>query len=101
MIQTEPQKAEPKPTAEKEPSSVTQEDFDVLRTLEPRKSILNLTEDELTAIPTWKERFQKELAEKSPFIDWNKENGEIRKQHKYQFFQFLATMQIFKVSVPI
>ena len=82
VIQTEPQKAEPKPTAEKEPSSVTQEDFDVLRTLEPRKSILNLTEDELTAIPTWKERFQKELAEKSPF--YRLEQGEWRDQEATQ-----------------
>ena len=82
VIQTEPQKAEPKPTAEKEPSSVTQEDFDVLRTLEPRKSILNLTEDELTAIPTWKERFQKELTEKSPF--YRLEQGEWRDQEATQ-----------------
>ena len=82
VIQTEPQKAEPKPTAEKESSSVTQEDFDVLRILEPRKSILNLTEDELTAIPTWKERFQKELAEKSPF--YRLEQGEWRDQEATQ-----------------
>lgn len=82
VIQTESQKAEPKPIAEKEPSSVTQEDFDVLRTLEPRKSILNLTEDELAAIPTWKERFQKELAEKSPF--YRLEQGEWRNQETTQ-----------------
>ena len=82
VIQTESQKAEPKPIAEKEPSSVTQEDFDVLRTLEPRKSILNLTEDELATIPTWKERFQKELAEKSPF--YRLEQGEWRNQETTQ-----------------
>ncbi|MCM1327941.1 MAG: diguanylate cyclase [Ruminococcus sp.] len=61
---------------------ITQADIDVLRTLEPRKSILNFTAAERAATEKWAEKFQGELSEKSPFYrlihgDW-RENDESR-----------------------
>lgn len=61
---------------------ITQADIDVLRTLEPRKSILNFSSAELAATEKWTEKFQSELSEKSPFYrlingDW-RENDETR-----------------------
>lgn len=61
---------------------ITQADIDVLRTLEPRKSILNFSSAELAATEKWAEKFQGELSEKSPFYrlingDW-RENDETR-----------------------
>ena len=64
------------------PVEITQADIDVLRTLEPRKSILNFSSAELAATEKWAEKFQGELSEKSPFYrlingDW-RENDETR-----------------------
>ena len=64
------------------PVEITQADIDVLRTLEPRKSILNFFSAELAATEKWAEKFQGELSEKSPFYrlingDW-RENDETR-----------------------
>lgn len=61
-------------------TEITQADIDVLRTLEPRKSILNFSADELEATEKWAKKFQDELSEKSPFYrltngDW-RENDE-------------------------
>lgn len=61
---------------------ITQADIDILRSLEPRKSILNFSAAELTATEKWAEKFQGELSEKSPFYrlingDW-RENDETR-----------------------
>ena len=64
------------------PVEITQADINVLRTLEPRKSILNFSSAELAATEKWAEKFQGELSEKSPFYrlingDW-RENDETR-----------------------
>ncbi len=64
------------------PVEITQADIDILRSLEPRKSILNFSAAELAATEKWAEKFQSELSEKSPFYrlingDW-RENDEIR-----------------------
>ena len=61
---------------------IKQADINVLRTLEPRKSILNFSSAELAATQKWAEKFQGELSEKSPFYrlvngDW-RENDETR-----------------------
>ena len=64
------------------PVEITQADIDILRSLEPRKSILNFSAAELAATEKWAEKFQSELSEKSPFYrlingDW-RENDETR-----------------------
>ncbi len=64
------------------PVEITQVDIDILRTLEPRKSILNFSSAELVATKKWAEKFRGELSEKSPFYrlvngDW-RENEETR-----------------------
>ena len=61
-------------------TEITQADIDVLRTLEPRKSILNFSADELEATEKWVKKFQDELSEKSPFYrltngDWRKNDS--------------------------
>ena len=55
--------------------SVTQADIDILRTLPPRKSVLNFTDEEKSVTAKWAERFESDIAEKSPFYraahgDW-------------------------------
>lgn len=62
------------------PVEITQADIDVLRTLEPRKSILNFSSAELAATEKWAEKFQGELSEKSPFYrlingDWRENDN--------------------------
>ena len=62
------------------PVEITQADIDVLRTLEPRKSILNFSSAELAATEKWAEKFQSELSEKSPFYrlingDWRENDN--------------------------
>lgn len=61
-------------------TEITQADIDVWRTLEPRKSILNFSADELEATEKWVKKFQDELSEKSPFYrltngDWRKNDS--------------------------
>ncbi len=55
---------------------ITQADIDVLRTLPPRKSILNFTDEEKTATEKWAARFENDIAEKSPYF--RAENGDWR-----------------------
>lgn len=70
------------PSGESKRFEITQDDIDILRTLEPRKSILNFTQAELETTQKWAEKFKSELSEKSPFYrlingDWreNEETG--------------------------
>lgn len=55
---------------------INQKDIDILRTLEPRKSVLNFSLEERKAASAWANRFKEELSEKSPF--YRCENGEWR-----------------------
>lgn len=55
---------------------ITQADIDILRTLPPRKSILNFTDEEKTATEKWAARFENDIAEKSPYF--RAENGDWR-----------------------
>lgn len=61
-------------------TEITQADIDALRTLEPRKSILNFSADELEATEKWAKKFQDELSEKSPF--YRLTNGDWRENDK-------------------
>ncbi|MBQ7009001.1 MAG: hypothetical protein IJN05_07275 [Ruminococcus sp.] len=47
---------------------ITQADIDILRTLPPRKSVLNFTEEEKSATQKWAARFEADIAEKSPYF---------------------------------
>ncbi|MDD5947192.1 MAG: helicase-related protein [Oscillospiraceae bacterium] len=49
-------------------SVITQADIEVLRKIEPRKSILNFTAEEQAATTKWAKRFQADIGEKSPFF---------------------------------
>ena len=60
---------------EPEKSDITQADIDVLRSLEPRKSILNFTAEEISLTEKWQKRFDSDIHEKSPYYravngDW-------------------------------
>ena len=61
-------------------TEITQADIDALRTLEPRKNILNFSADELEATEKWAKKFQDELSEKSPF--YRLTNGDWRENDK-------------------
>lgn len=61
-------------------TEITQADIDALRTLKPRKSILNFSADELEATEKWAKKFQDELSEKSPF--YRLTNGDWRENDK-------------------
>lgn len=61
-------------------TEITQADIDILRTLEPRKSVLNFSAAELEATEKWSKKFQDELSKKSPFYrltngDWRKNDS--------------------------
>ena len=72
-------------TAEKEQFAIgelkiTQDDIEILRSIEPRKSILNFTAEEIKLTETWQQRFETDIHEKSPYYralngDW-RENDE-------------------------
>ena len=72
-------------TAEKEQFAIgelkiTQDDIAILRSIEPRKSILNFTAEEIKLTETWQQRFETDIHEKSPYYralngDW-RENDE-------------------------
>lgn len=55
---------------------LTQQDFDVLKTIEPRKSVLNFTESELQLTQVWADRYENEIHKKSPF--YRVKNGDWR-----------------------
>ena len=60
---------------EPEKSDITQADIDVLRSLEPRKSILNFTAEEISLTEKWQKRFDSDIHEKSQYYravngDW-------------------------------
>ncbi len=60
---------------ELEKSDITQADIDVLRSLEPRKSILNFTAEEISLTEKWQKRFDSDIHKKSPYYravngDW-------------------------------
>lgn len=46
---------------------VTQQDIDILRSIEPRKSVLNFTAEELQLTKNWADRFENDIHKKSPF----------------------------------
>ena len=59
---------------------ITQDDIEILRSIEPRKSILNFTAEEIKLTETWQQRFETDIHEKSPYYralngDW-RENDE-------------------------
>ena len=56
--------------------SLTKDDVQLLHTIEPRKSVLNFSQDELTLTSVWSERFAADIGKKSPF--YRAENGEWR-----------------------
>ena len=72
-------------TAEKEEFAIgelkiNQDDIAILRSIEPRKSILNFTAEEIKLTETWQQRFETDIHEKSPYYralngDW-RENDE-------------------------
>lgn len=45
-------------------NSVTQQDIDILRSIEPRKSVLNFTAEELQLTKDWAERFENDIHKK-------------------------------------
>lgn len=74
-----PEKASEKNGQAQEISSdtiITQQDIDILRTLPPRKSVLNFNDEEKAVTVNWAERFKNDIAEKSPF--YRAENGDWR-----------------------
>ena len=68
-------------TPEKNIPELSQEDIEILRQLEPRKSILNFTDDEIKLTEKWQERFT-DIGEKSPYYriqngDWRESENSI------------------------
>lgn len=59
---------------------ITQSDIDVLRTLPPRKSVLNFTEEERKLTSKWAEHYKSDIAEKSPY--YRVERGDWRVNEK-------------------
>ena len=57
-------------------ADVTQQDIDILRSIEPRKSVLNFTTEELQLTKNWADRFENDIHQKSPF--YRAVNGEWR-----------------------
>lgn len=54
---------------------ITQADIDLLRSLEPRKSVLNFTSEEIKLTENWQHRFDSDISKKSPYYrvvngDW-------------------------------
>lgn len=45
-------------------NSVIQQDIDILRSIEPRKSVLNFTAEELQLTKDWAERFENDIHKK-------------------------------------
>lgn len=79
-------------------TEITQADIDVLRTLEPRKSILNFSADELEATEKWVKKFQDELSEKSPFYRLTMVIGEKMTVRTLSIYLiFIKKMWIFKL----
>ncbi len=65
-----------------EPVPLTQSDFNLLKNIEPRKSVLNFSSEELSATSSWGNRFSVDLGRKSPFF--RAINGEWRdKDYSY------------------
>lgn len=58
--------------------ALTQDDIDILRTLEPRKSILNFTSEEIKLTEKWQQRFEADIDKKSPY--YRAVNGDWREQ---------------------
>lgn len=63
-------------------TSVTEADINLLRTLEPRKSILNFTDEEIEITQKWNERLTKDLWVKSPY--YRAQNGDWRENEQAQ-----------------
>lgn len=61
---------------EKAKQNINKDDIEILQTLEPRKSVLNFSQDELARTSVWSERFAADIGKKSPF--YRSENGEWR-----------------------
>lgn len=59
-----------------EKTEITPEDIALLQTIEPRKSVLNFSPEELEMTAKWKQHFESDIKEKSPFF--RAENGEWR-----------------------
>lgn len=57
-------------------NSVIQQDIDILRSIEPRKSVLNFTAEELQLTKDWAERFENDIHKKS--LVYRAANGEWR-----------------------
>lgn len=60
-------------------AEITQADIDILKTLPPRKSILNFTEEEKNATQNWRIQFDADIGKKSPFF---RADGEWRDSEK-------------------
>lgn len=60
-------------------TEITQADIDILKTLPPRKSILNFTEEEKNATQNWRIQFDADIGKKSPFF---RADGEWRDSEK-------------------
>ena len=58
---------------------LSQEDIEILRQLEPRKSVLNFTDEEMKLTEKWQERFA-EIGEKSPY--YRLQNGDWRENEQ-------------------
>ncbi|MBP3854035.1 MAG: DEAD/DEAH box helicase family protein [Ruminiclostridium sp.] len=63
-------------------TSVNEADINLLRTLEPRKSILNFTDEEIEITQKWNERLTKDLWVKSPY--YRAQNGDWRENEQAQ-----------------
>ncbi len=81
-IDTQPAPAEPEETVyiekaeqvlsssvgEQEEVSISLDDIALLQTIEPRKSVLNFSDEELALTFVWSKRFESDIKEKSPFF---------------------------------
>ena len=65
--------------AENETPQLSAEDIAILRQLEPRKSVLNFTDEEMKLTEKWQERFA-EIGEKSPY--YRLQNGDWRESEQ-------------------
>jgi len=75
---------------------ITQADIDILRTLTPRKSVLNFTDEERALTANWAKRFENDIGEKSPYFRGEKGDWRENEDTKVPVINIVSTKKDFK-----
>ncbi|MBP1546582.1 MAG: hypothetical protein J6A37_08280 [Oscillospiraceae bacterium] len=75
---------------------ITQADIDILRTLPPRKSVLNFTDEERALTANWAKRFENDIGEKSPYFRGEKGDWRENEDTKVPVINIVSTKKDFK-----